>query len=115
MPRKRGHRGRARETLPDPARRRRHRRRGDAQMTKPRRVSIGMKTLLLLAVLVACGHKQPASVSNEGSGAGSAVTAPPDNRTAIEKRRDGACDTLGPKITSCAVEDAKKELAAGKI
>ena len=82
-------------------------------MTRPTRVSIDMKNLLLCIVLAACGHKQPTSVSNEGSG--SAVTAPPDDRTAIEKRRDGACETLGPKMTSCAVDDAKKELAAGKI
>jgi hypothetical protein len=74
-----------------------------------------MKNLLFCVALAGCGHKQPTNVSNEGSGAGSAVTAPADTRTEIEKRRDGACETLGPKITSCAVEDAKKDLAAGKI
>jgi len=35
--------------------------------------------------------------------------------TPIEQRRDAACDQLGPKLTVCAVEDAKASLAAGKI
>ena len=43
------------------------------------------------------------------------VAASPDPRTAIERRRDAACDQLGPKLTSCAVEDARANLAAGKI
>jgi hypothetical protein len=41
--------------------------------------------------------------------------APADTRTAIERRRDAACDQLGPKLTTCAVEDARANLAAGKI
>ena len=40
---------------------------------------------------------------------------PADTRTALEKRRDAACDTLGPKLTQCALVDAKAELAAGKV
>ncbi|HEX2689992.1 MAG TPA: hypothetical protein VHN14_25415, partial [Kofleriaceae bacterium] len=38
-----------------------------------------------------------------------------DPRTPIEKRRDAACDQLGPKITDCAVEDARAALTAGTI
>jgi hypothetical protein len=38
-----------------------------------------------------------------------------DTRTELEKRRDSACETLGPKITSCAHEDAKADYAAGKV
>jgi hypothetical protein len=42
--------------------------------------------------------------------------APPaDPRTPIQRRRDAACDQLGPRITACAVEDARTSLAAGKI
>jgi hypothetical protein len=73
-----------------------------------------MKNLLVVLALAACGHKSTPIQNSGGSGDGSNV-APVDTRSAIEKRRDGACETLGPKITSCAVEDAKKELAAGKI
>jgi hypothetical protein len=52
-----------------------------------------------------------------GGGSGSDVLTPPlqDTRTPLEKRRDGACDQLGPKLTACAVEDAQADLASGKI
>ena len=35
--------------------------------------------------------------------------------TPIDQRRDAACEQLGPKLTACAVEDARADLAAGKI
>jgi hypothetical protein len=38
-----------------------------------------------------------------------------DPRTPIERRRDAACDALGPRLTACAVADARADLAAGKI
>ena len=38
-----------------------------------------------------------------------------DPRSPIEKRRDAACEQLGPKLTACAVEDARADFAAGKI
>jgi hypothetical protein len=41
-------------------------------------------------------------------------TRTPD-RTPIEQRRDTACAALGPRLTACAVEDAKADLSAGKI
>jgi len=44
-----------------------------------------------------------------------ASPGPGDTRTPIERRRDAACDHLGPKITACAVEDARADLAAGRI
>ena len=31
----------------------------------------------------------------------------------LERRRDAACETLGPRMTTCALEDAKADLAAG--
>jgi hypothetical protein len=66
-----------------------------------------MKKLALL-FLIACGPKQPTTpVTND--------TGPvKDTRTELERRRDAACETLGPRITSCAIEDAKADLAAGK-
>ena len=76
-----------------------------------------LKTFLLSCALVgfsACGSKQP-PVSNT-TGADSADPPGPvrDTRTEIERRRDTACETLGPKITACAVEDARAQLAAGQ-
>ncbi|HUS27150.1 MAG TPA: hypothetical protein VMZ53_01535 [Kofleriaceae bacterium] len=64
---------------------------------------------LAFVLLVACGPKQPTTPSN------TTHEIPPDNRTEIEKRRDGACDTLGPRITECALEDAKAQYEAGKV
>jgi hypothetical protein len=63
----------------------------------------------ILACVLACGGgaPQPAEPATP--------SAAPDPRTPIERRRDAACDQLGPKITACAVEDAKADLAAGKI
>jgi hypothetical protein len=69
--------------------------------------------LVTLSVVSSCGSKQPPV---ENSGAGSAVApGPSDTRTAIEKRRDAACEELGPRITTCAVNDSKAALADGTI
>lgn len=83
---------------------------------KPRgqgRVLVMMKNVVFVTLLLACGSKQQAPVSNAGS------AEPPgpvqDTRTEIERRRDTACESLGPRITACAAEDAKKALAAGQI
>lgn len=79
-----------------------------------------MKKLLFLAMLAACGSKSSTPVANSGSASSIGPAEDPpgpvaDTRTEIERRRDAACETLGPKITSCAVEDAKKALAAGQL
>lgn len=64
--------------------------------------------------IAACGNKNQTPVSNAGS-----AEDPPgpvkDTRTEIERRRDAACETLGPRITECAAADAKVALAEGKI
>ena len=74
-----------------------------------------MKNLILVVVLAACGSKSSPPIANAGSGSGAPDTGAQDPRTELEKRRDAACQTLGPRITTCAVEDAKKELAAGRM
>jgi hypothetical protein len=75
-----------------------------------------MKNLALVLVtastLAACGSKQQTPVENTGTGS---AAAPADTRTAIEKRRDAACEELGPRLTTCAVNDAKAALAGGTI
>jgi len=69
----------------------------------------------LVAVLaISCGSKQQTPVNNTGDGSGSAA-APVDTRSAIEKRRDAACESLGPRITTCAANDAKAAKEAGQI
>ena len=70
-----------------------------------------MKKLALLFV-IACGPKQSTTpVTNDVDPPGPVK----DTRTELERRRDAACETLGPRISACAVEDAKADLAAGKV
>jgi hypothetical protein len=70
----------------------------------------------LTILAAACGNKQPTPVANAGSGGSTTDVGPmKDTRTEIERRRDAACETLGPRMTACAVADAKRDLAAGKI
>ncbi|HEY0480273.1 MAG TPA: hypothetical protein VGD37_22290 [Kofleriaceae bacterium] len=69
----------------------------------------------------ACGGPQRPATGDGAAAATEqhpAAPAPPpahDARTPIEQRRDAACQQLGPRITACAVEDARARLAAGKI
>lgn len=66
-----------------------------------------MKKVVVLFV-IACGPKQPTTPVNHDTG------PVKDTRTELERRRDAACETLGPRITQCAVDDAKADYAAGK-
>lgn len=72
----------------------------------------GWRLGVALAALAACGGSQRTGDAAPAS-RGSAAAADP--RTPIEQRRDTACERLGPKITACAVADARADLAAGKV
>ena len=75
-----------------------------------------MITRIALVLLVACGGKQtppPSTGSDTGSAEPPGVVA--DTRTEIEKRRNAACTATGERVTECAVDDARKEHAAGRI
>jgi hypothetical protein len=65
--------------------------------------------VLGLGLGLGCGGSPP---QTQDPGQGSAAK---DTRSAIERRRDAACEQLGPELTACAVADAKTDLAAGKI
>jgi hypothetical protein len=73
-------------------------------------IRAGMFALVL--ALAGCGGKQ----TTGGTGPGSAGEAAParDTRTPLEQRRGAACDQLTPKLWTCAVEDARKDVDAGK-
>ena len=75
-------------------------------------VGMAMKSLVLI-VCVACGGNKPTPTT--GPGGSDATPMPRDTRSAIEKRRDTACEQVGAKLTQCAVADAKADLEAGKI
>jgi hypothetical protein len=72
-----------------------------------------LRTALFGVLLAACGGRQ--QPPSNTTGGGEQPTGPADTRLEIERRRDAACETLGPRITSCAVEDAEAQLAAGTI
>jgi hypothetical protein len=77
------------------------------------RVLVTMRTVIVVLLLAACGGK-PAP-AGPGSGSAEPIGIVKDTRSELEKRRDTACEQLGPKLTACAVADAKAELDAGKI
>ena len=62
--------------------------------------------------LAGCGGAQH---SGDDAPANRGAATAVDTRTPIEQRRDAACEQLGPKITACAVADARADLAAGKV
>lgn len=68
----------------------------------------------VIAAGLGCGGSQHAA-DGEGPVNRAPGPATADPRTPIERRRDAACDQLGPKITACAVADARADLASGKI
>jgi hypothetical protein len=78
-------------------------------------VTTARNLLVVMTALVTqaagCGGKQPTPAGSGGDTHAGVVT---DTRSPIEKRRDAACDALGPRITQCAVEDARAEVASGK-
>ncbi|HSN25994.1 MAG TPA: hypothetical protein VLT45_06900 [Kofleriaceae bacterium] len=69
-----------------------------------------MKKLIFL--LAACSST-PAPAPQQPASPPAGVVQ--DTRTPLEKRRDAACDAVGKRVAACAVEDSKKQLAAGKI
>lgn len=73
-----------------------------------------MRWWLALAVAAACSSKpQPTTTPEPTPGSGGGVVQ--DTRTPLEKRRDAACELVAKRVTACAVEDTKADLAAGKI
>lgn len=68
-----------------------------------------MTRFALLFLIASCGPKQPTTPINNDTG------PVKDTRTELERRRDASCETLGPRVTQCAVDDAKANLAAGKV
>lgn len=66
----------------------------------------------IVAALGACGAKQ---TPKGGEGSAEPVGVAVDSRTPLEKRRDAACDQLAPRLTQCAVDDARADQASGKI
>ena len=73
-----------------------------------------MRSFVIVIALAACGGKQTPKTDN-GDGSAEPVGVVQDTRTEIEKRRDVACDDLAPRLTQCALDDAKAAMEAGKV
>jgi hypothetical protein len=73
---------------------------------------VGLVTLVMLFGLGACGGSQhPDSTPNNAD----PVPVYKDTRSPIEKRRDTACDEIQPKLTECAVADAKATMSPKEL
>jgi len=42
-------------------------------------------------------------------------SATPEPATELDARRDAACETLGPRMTACAIEDARATMSADEL
>jgi hypothetical protein len=73
-----------------------------------------MTRALLLVLVLACGGKQHTD-TDPVPGGGSATPVAHDTRTPLEQRRDAACEQVQPRLTDCAVEDAKREVERGRM
>jgi hypothetical protein len=73
-----------------------------------------MKYVILFA-LVACGGSKPEPTNPSGPGSADPVPVYKDSRTPIEKRRDTACEAIQPKLTQCALSDAKATMSPKEL
>lgn len=64
----------------------------------------------LVATLVACGGSKQSNTTVDNHG-----DLPPDDRTEIERRRDAACAALGPRLTECAIADARATMTPEEL
>ncbi|MEO8845370.1 MAG: hypothetical protein ABI591_26730 [Kofleriaceae bacterium] len=66
-----------------------------------------------LVAVVACGGSKPADTA--GPGNNDPVPVYKDTRSPIEKRRDTACEAIQPRLTDCAVADAKATMSPKEL
>ena len=67
----------------------------------------------LMFALAACGGGQHTDTTKNSDP--DPVPAVRDTRTPIEKRRDAACEHIQPKLTRCAVADAKATMSPKEL
>jgi hypothetical protein len=83
-----------------------------------RLVTLGFVVVSAFALAAACGSKSarsgdgdtlPDDLHPEGNGSG------PPPMTELEQRQAAACEALGPKLTACAVADARATMSAEEL
>lgn len=73
--------------------------------------------ILILCLLVACGGSKPAADNDDtlpdpgtsSPGVDDGTAEPP--RTELQRRQDAACERVIPRLTECAIEDARKNMS----
>jgi len=70
-----------------------------------------VKIAILMFALAACGGGQHTDATKNSD----PDPVVKDTRTAIEKRRDTACEHIQPKLTQCAVADAKATMSPKEL
>jgi len=71
-----------------------------------------MRSFAVVVILAACGGSKPPPTTSGPTNTGPDVK---DARTAIERRRDIALAKIAPRLTDCAVADARAEMEAGRL
>jgi hypothetical protein len=69
-------------------------------------------------LLVCCVASLTAGCGGGGKPAGATGPdhgTPADTRSELQIRRDAACEALGPRITQCAIEDARATMTAEEL
>ena len=79
-----------------------------------------IRTVLLASIalaLCACAKKSPPAddtlPDDLHPGSGSAIAN--QGGTELERRRDAACEALGPRMTACAIADARATMTAEEL
>ena len=71
--------------------------------------------LVCVMIAAACGGGGGGGSPATGSTTPDHATTTKDDRTELEVRRDAACEALGPRITQCAIEDARATMSAEEL
>jgi len=71
------------------------------------------QTYLITLGLVACGSSSHPDTA--GPGSADPIPVYTDSRTPLEKRRDTACEGIQPKLTQCALADAKATMSPKEL
>ena len=64
--------------------------------------------LMCALALGGCGGK-------DAKPAGPGTPAPTPSRTELEVRRDAACEALGPRLTACAADEARRTMSPEEL
>lgn len=67
--------------------------------------------IALVLLLAACGNKTKSGGDDDTL----PDPPPPPQQTELEKRQGAACEQLGPRLTDCAIADARATMTAAEL